>query len=151
MREFKAKIQAADKGGAFVEIPFDVEKEYGKKRVKIKATIDGEPYQGSLVKYGTPYHMLIILKGIRAKIGKQPGDTVSITLEEDNTPRVVEIPEDVQAKLNEHPREKAFFESMSYTHKKEYIQWITGAKKEETRERRKDKMIELLKAGKKGR
>lgn len=47
---FRAVIEQADGGGAYVSIPFDVEKTFGKKRVPVKATIDGEPYRGSLVR-----------------------------------------------------------------------------------------------------
>lgn len=71
-----------DIDGAYVEIPFDVKETFGKGRVPVHATFDGEPYDGSLVKMGTPCHILGIRKEIRAKIGKQPGDTVKVTLEE---------------------------------------------------------------------
>jgi uncharacterized protein YdeI (YjbR/CyaY-like superfamily) len=47
-RKFTARIEDAGRGGAFVSIPFDVEEAFGKKRVPIKATIDGEPYRGTL-------------------------------------------------------------------------------------------------------
>jgi len=60
------------------------------------------------------------------------------------------VPEDVQELLNQNPKAKELYDSMSYTHKKEYIRWIEEAKKEETRERRKIKMIEMLLEGKKG-
>lgn len=78
---FDAVIQKVDDiDGAYVDIPFDVEKAYDKKRVPVHATFDGEPYDGNLVRMGTPGHILGILKAIRHKIGKQPGDTVRVTL-----------------------------------------------------------------------
>ena len=81
--EFEAVIQKVpDIDGAYIEIPFDVKKEFGKGRVPVKATFDGEPYEGSLVKMKTPCHILGIRKDIRAKIGKQPGDVIKVTLEE---------------------------------------------------------------------
>lgn len=81
--EFEAVIKKVpDIDGAYVEIPFDVKERYGKGRVPVHATFDGEPYDGSLVKMGTPCHILGIRKEIRAKIGKQPGDLVKVTLEE---------------------------------------------------------------------
>ena len=149
-KSFTTLIHSNDSGGAFVIIPFDVEAEYGKKRVKIKAWFDGEPYRGSLVRMGSPDYVLLVRKDIRTKIGKQPGDEVTVQLMEDNEPRVVKIPSDVQDLLDQHPAEKGFFDTLSYTHQKEYIQWITGAKRDETRERRKLKAIEMMKAGKKG-
>ena len=80
---FDAVIQKVpDLNGAYVEIPFDVKETFGKGRVPVHATFDGEPYDGQLVKMGTPCHIIGIRKDIRAKIGKQPGDTVHVTLVE---------------------------------------------------------------------
>ncbi len=75
-------IKVPDIDGAYIEIPFDVKAEFGKGRVPVHATFDGEPYEGSLVRMGTPCHILGVRKDIRAKIGKQPGDTVHVTLRE---------------------------------------------------------------------
>lgn len=80
---FDAVIQKVpDIDGAYVEIPFDVKAEFGKGRVPVHATFDGEPYDGSVVRMGTPGHILGLRKDIRAKIGKQPGDRVNVTLKE---------------------------------------------------------------------
>ncbi|MHB1296457.1 MAG: DUF1905 domain-containing protein [Anaerolineae bacterium] len=81
--EFEAEIKKVpDIDGAYVEIPFDVKAEFGKGRVPVHATFDGEPYEGSLVRMQTPCHILGIRKDIRAKIGKQPGEMVRVTLAE---------------------------------------------------------------------
>jgi hypothetical protein len=81
--EFDAEIKKVpDIDGAYVEIPFDVKETFGKGRVPVHAVFDGEPYNGQLVKMGTPCHIIGISKDIRAKIGKQPGDTVHVALTE---------------------------------------------------------------------
>lgn len=81
--EFEAEIKKVpDIDGAYIEIPFDVKAEFGKGRVPVFATFDGEPYEGSLVKMKTPCHIIGIRKEIRAKIGKQPGDMIKVTLKE---------------------------------------------------------------------
>jgi len=81
--EFDAEIKKApDMDAAYVEIPFDVKAEFGKSRVPVKATFDGVVYEGSIVKMGTPCHIIGIRKDIRAKIGKQPGDIVRVTITE---------------------------------------------------------------------
>ncbi|MHB1316048.1 MAG: DUF1905 domain-containing protein [Christensenellales bacterium] len=81
--EFDAVIQKVEGiDGAYIEIPFDVKQEFGKGRVPVTATFDGEHYEGSLVRMGTPCHIIGIRKEIRAKIGKQPGDTIRVTLQE---------------------------------------------------------------------
>jgi hypothetical protein len=146
--QFTAVIENPGEGGAFVTVPFDVEKAFGKKRVKVKATIDGEAYRGSLVRMGTPCHLLLILKEIREKIGKTYGDVVTIVLEEDLEPRTVEIPADLQQALEGNPAERAFFTHLSYSHQREYVMWINEAKQNETRQKRIQRTIELLKQGK---
>lgn len=81
--EFSAKIRKVDGiDGAYIEIPFDVKATFGKGRVSVYATFDGEPYEGSLVRMGTPCHIIGIRKDIRAKIGKQPGDIIKVTVRE---------------------------------------------------------------------
>lgn len=81
--EFEAEIKKVpDINGAYIETPFDVKETFGRGRVKVHATFDGETYDGSLVRMKTPCHILGIRKDIREKIGKQPGDTVHVTLEE---------------------------------------------------------------------
>jgi uncharacterized protein YdhG (YjbR/CyaY superfamily) len=80
---FEAVIKkVSDLDGAYIEIPFNVQEEFGKGRVPVHATFDGEPYDGSVVKMGTPCHIIGIRKDIRTKINKQPGDTIKVTLEE---------------------------------------------------------------------
>jgi hypothetical protein len=63
--------------------------------------------------------------------------------------RTLTPPEDLEQLFTLHPRAKVFFDGLSFTNKKEYIVWITGAKKEDTRKRRLDATLEKLKAGKK--
>ena len=71
-----------DIDGAYVEFPYDVRQEFGRGRVKVRALFDGVPYDGSLVRMGTPGHIIGLRKDIRAQIGKQPGDTVRVRIQE---------------------------------------------------------------------
>ena len=149
-RTFRAKIEDAGRGGAYVAIPFDVEKVYGKKRVPVKATLGGEANRGSIVRMGDAY-VLGVRKEIREAIGKAAGDTIDVVLEEDTEPRVVEVPADLATALDASPRAKEIFGGMSHTHQKEYVQWIEEAKREATRQSRIEKTIVMLLDGKKGR
>ena len=145
--KFKAKIEAGTGGGAFILFPYDTQQEFGTKaKIPVKATIDGIPYSGSLVKYGHPQHMLGILKSIREQLGKKPGDTVEVVLHKDNYPRTVEVPDEFHMKMKQG-KVLLFFETLSYTHRKEYCRWITGAKKEETRQQRLEEAIKMLRKG----
>ena len=148
---FTATIQNAGGGGAFVEVPFDVEAAFGSKRPKVKAMIEGVPYRGILTRMGTDCHLLIVLKEIREQIGKTFGDEVTITVEPDTAPRVIEVPAELEKAFKTEKEAKAFFDTLSYTHQREYVMWINEAKREETRANRIVKAIEMLKHGKKAR
>ncbi len=148
-QEFEAVIQQAGNiNGAYIEPPFDVEQVFGAKRVKVRATFDGVEYRGSVVKMGGCY-MLGITQEMRKKIGKDFGDTVSVTIEKDEEERIIEIPEDFGLLLSADQKAKATYDQLSYTAKKEYITWITEAKREETRQDRIKKALEKLSEGKK--
>ena len=145
--KFKAKIEAGDGGGAYVLFPYDTEKEFATKgKVPVKATFNGVPDEGSLIKYDNPLHMLGMLKAIRAQTGKGPGDTIEVVVWKDEEVRTVEVPaqfENLMKKEGLLP----VFKKLSYTHRKEYCRWITEAKKEETRWKRLEKAIAMLKTG----
>ncbi len=69
--KFKAKIEAGDGGGAYVLFPYDTGKEFTTKgKVPVKATFDGVPYTGSLIKYGKPFICWVCLKPYASKLGK---------------------------------------------------------------------------------
>ena len=148
---FTAVIINAGGGGAFVEVPFDVEKVFGSKRPRVKAMIEGVPYRGLLVRMGGEHHILIVLKGIREQIGKTFGEKIKVTVEPDTQPRAIEIPKDLLKEFKKEKQARSFFDGLSYTHQKEYVQWIVESKKEETRQRRVAKTIEMLLAKQRGR
>lgn len=80
--EFEPLIaKVPDMDAAYIEVPDDVQKELGKGRVPVHVTFDGEPYDGQMVRMGTPCYIIGLRKDIRAKIGKQPGDMVRVTVE----------------------------------------------------------------------
>lgn len=135
--KFETVIQKhPDKDATFIEIPFDVEETFGSKRVKVKAKFDEVEYRGSIVKMGLPCYMIGITKAIRKEIGKEAGDSISVEIEKDEEERVVELPENFKLALDKNKAAKDFYESLSYSAKRKYVQWITGAKKSETREKR---------------
>lgn len=146
MQAFNAQIvEAASKGGAYIEIPFNVEGVYGAKRVKVKATFDGIEYRGSLVRMGSDCHILGITKAIRQKIGKSIGDSVLVTLKKDDEPRFVEVPLEFKEIIEQDIELLNFWNTLSYSAQKKYADWMMSAKKEETRAKRLATSIEKLK------
>ncbi|MBP5677062.1 MAG: DUF1905 domain-containing protein [Bacteroidales bacterium] len=75
-----------DMDAAYIVVPIDIRKEYGKGRLKVEATFDGEPYSGSVVNMGVKdadgnvCYIIGITKAIRQKIGKTFGDSVSVEI-----------------------------------------------------------------------
>ena len=81
--EFDAVIlQNGDMDAAYVEVPFDIMTLFGKGRLPVHATFDGVPYDGQIVKMGTPCHIIGVRKDIRKQIGKNFGDIVHVTFYE---------------------------------------------------------------------
>lgn len=145
-QRFRAVIREGARGGAYVEIPFDVEQVYGRKRVPVRATIDGAAYRGSVARMGGAY-ILGVLKDLRRQIGRDIGDEVDVVLTEDTEERTVDVPTDLAAALAGDSAARDRFDKLSYTHQREYVQWITEAKRESTRQTRVTKTLEMLRAG----
>lgn len=87
--KFKAIIEKAEGvDGAYIKIPFDIKKEFGKGRVKVRATFDGTEYDGSIVNMGVKNedssicYIIGITKEIRNKINKNFGDSIKVTIKE---------------------------------------------------------------------
>ncbi len=77
----------ADDGGAWVVFPWNVREEFGRGRVKVHASFDGIPYDGSVVNMGvrnadgSVCYVIGVLKAVRQKLGKADGDTISVAVE----------------------------------------------------------------------
>ncbi|MDY3338296.1 YdeI/OmpD-associated family protein [Riemerella anatipestifer] len=139
-------IQHGTDNAGYVVFPFSTEELFGKKgQVKVKVLFDNKvSYRGSLAKMGKSYHFLILTKEIRASLNKTFGDTVEVSLQQDLEERVVVIPEEILTIFNAYPEVKLAYDKLSYTRKKELMLWITSAKKEETKERRKQQLPSII-------
>jgi uncharacterized protein YdeI (YjbR/CyaY-like superfamily) len=82
-----------------------------------------------------------------AAAGVATGDTVTLELKLDSEPRTVEVPPALAEALQADPEAKAIYDGLAFTHRNEYARWIAEAKREETRERRVVKALEMLHAG----
>ncbi|MBR0356849.1 MAG: DUF1905 domain-containing protein [Clostridia bacterium] len=86
--EFDTVLHVLPEGGAYVAFPGDIRQIYGRGRVKVNATFDGVPYQGSIVNMGLKHpdgsvcYILGVLKAIRKQLGKGDGDVLRVTVEE---------------------------------------------------------------------
>ncbi len=150
---FSAQLIGMEKMDAtYIQVPFNVKELWGKGGIiKIKATFDGYPYRGIIAKMdkSSPQHVLVVVQAVRAVIGKLAGDFVDVVLQQDFEERIVEVPEQLQKKLENHPMALEFFQTLSVSNRKEYVNHVLSAKREETRTQRIDKIIERLLQGKK--
>ncbi len=142
--KFQATIQPGDGGGAYVFFPWDTQQEFSSKsKIPIRAIIAGIPYTGSLIPCGMPRHMLPVSKAIRQQTGKDIGDLIDVELWKDNAERTLEVPQQFQSLLDKEGL-LPYFVSLSFTHRKEYVRWITEANSEATKSRRLAKAVEML-------
>jgi hypothetical protein len=147
-RSFHAEILAGRRGGAMVEVPFSVRRVYGTGgQVKVRATFDGHSYRGSVAPMGGGVHVLGVGKDVRTAIGKDVGDVVSVTLERDDEPRAVIVPPELAAALASSAAATKGFEGLSYTHRREFAEWVAEGKRAKTRERRAGKAVEMVLEG----
>ncbi len=143
--EFSAPIIDPGGGGAYIEFPFDTEELFGTiGRIPVKVDFDGQPYHGIMLRYGTEKHIIIIVKKIREAIGKQAPKIVDVKVELDEKLREVIVPDDVKKSLERNQTALDTFNKLSFTHQKEFINWILDAKRIETRQNRIEKMIQKL-------
>jgi uncharacterized protein YdeI (YjbR/CyaY-like superfamily) len=106
--------------------------------------VNGAPFRTTIAVYGGRYY-LGFRKEIRDVAGISAGDELAIELERDDEPRTIEVPADLAAALG--PDERAFLDSLAYTNRREYVEWIEDAKREETRQNRIAKAGEMLRRG----
>ena len=144
---FQAQLERPDiKGGwTFLRIPFSVAEEYGVKgQLPVRGTINGIPYENSLLPQGQGVHILVVKKEIRDQAGVTAGDMAEVTLERLDEPRQAEVPPELADALQSQPDAKAIFDELAYSHRKAYCDHVARAKRAETRARRTAKCVELL-------
>jgi hypothetical protein len=149
-KKFEAALTSRGPGGAwtFLYIPFSVEMVFGSKaRVSVSGTINGFPFRNSLLPMGDGTHRMAVSKEMQAGAKAAAGDTVKVTIELDRSERTVKVPKELEQAFKKNKKAAEFFDSLSYSHKKEYAEWVGGAKQEATRESRAIKAIEMLSAG----
>jgi hypothetical protein len=147
-KAFKAEL-LAEGGATGILIPFSVEKVFGSKaRVPVRGTINGFPFRSSVFPMGGGNHYMAVNRGLREGAGAKGGDTVSVVMEIDTEPREVTVRADFKKALAKNKDAKAAFDKLSYTHRREFVQWIEGAKREETRAGRTEKALSMIVEGK---
>ena len=145
---FRATIQLNGKTATGIPVPAKVVEELGKgKRPPVQVTIGTHTYRSTVAAYGDVF-MLPLSAEHRTAAGVSAGDVVDVDVTLDTAPRKVEVPEDFAAALAAEPAAEAFFGGLSYSLQRWHVESIDGAKAAETRQRRIDKSMSLLREGK---
>jgi hypothetical protein len=144
---FTTTIELGGKTATGFRVPAEVVTALGKgKKPPVSVTINGHTYRSTVATYGD-IHMLPLSAENRSAAGVGAGDTVDVDLELDTAPRVVEVPEDFAAAIAADPAAAAFWPTISYSNQRWHVLSIEGAKTEETRQRRIEKSVGLLREG----
>lgn len=146
MERFTAILGGEDGERPVVEVPFDVKERFGRARAPVRGTVDGAAFRTTVAVYGGRYY-LGFNKELRERAGIAIGDEVEVTVELDRDPRAVDVPPALTAVLDKDSEAKAAFDGLSYTHRSEYARWIAEAKRDETRERRVEQAVAMLRDG----
>jgi bacteriocin resistance YdeI/OmpD-like protein/uncharacterized protein DUF1905 len=141
VERFKSKL--VDRG---IEVPLDVRASFGEARPPVRGTVNGVPFRSRLMVYGG-VTWLGLRNELRREAGLSDGDSVDVAIERDDAPREVEVPAELASGLASDPAAAGVYESLSFTHRREYAEWIADAKKEETRTRRVAKALAMLRDG----
>ena len=135
--------------GVMFELPADVVESLGAgKRPAVRVTVNGYTHRTRVSVYGGRYYVAF-RKDVRNAAGLDPGSEVDLSVELDEAPREVTLPPDFAAALAADAEARAVYDGLSFTHRKEYVNWLEGAKRPETRQRRLAEATTLLKSGRK--
>jgi hypothetical protein len=133
-KTFKTTI-VRDGAMCFIPVPFDPKPVFGKVRAPVKVTLNGYTYRSTIASMGDG-PCLPLRKSNREAARLEGGETLAVTLELDEAPRVVEVPADLKKALRAAPPAWERWQELSYSHQKEHADALAQAKKPETRARR---------------
>ena len=143
---FRTKILSSGKTAAGIEVPAKVVEALGSRRPKVRATINGYTYRSSVASMSGTF-MLGVSAEVRQKAGVAAGDTVDVDLELDTDRREVTVPPDFAKALKGDTAAKRFFDGLSYSQQRWFVENVEGAKKAETRQHRVETLVARLREG----
>ncbi|MEO8509879.1 MAG: YdeI/OmpD-associated family protein [Chloroflexota bacterium] len=144
---FHTALLQGDKTATGIVVPDEVVEALGQgKRPPVKVTINGFTYRNTIAVMGGVY-MVGVSAENRAGAGVAGGDEIDVEIELDTEPRVVEVPEEFAAALDAEPRARETFDGLSNSNKGWHVSQVTGAKTDETRQRRMARSVEMLREG----
>ncbi len=146
--KFHTTIKQSDKTATGIEIPDEVVASLGAgKKPPVKMTVNGYAYRSTVATIDGKF-MVGFSADHRAASGIKGGDDVDVEIELDTEPRTVDVPADLQSALDAEPAARQTFDKLSNSLKGYHVYQVTSAKTDETRQRRIEKSVATLRAGK---
>lgn len=133
-KTFRTRI-VRDGSICFVPLPFDPRSVFGKVRAPVKVTLNGHTYRSTIAAMGGP-PCIPLRKSHREAAGLEGGETIEVRVELDTEERVISPPGDFVKALRAMPPAWERWSALSYSHQREHVESIEGAKTPETRARR---------------
>jgi hypothetical protein len=144
---FRTKVLLGGKTATGIQVPDEVVAALrAGQRPKVRVTIGAHTYRTTIAKMGGMFLVPLNAEN-RAAAGVAAGDMVDVTVERDDKPREVEVPDDLATAIAREPAAQEWFDQLSYTHRKEWVRWVEEAKREQTRRSRIEKTVAALAAG----
>ncbi len=143
---FKTTLHQMGNNTGIVVPPEMLDQLGGGKKPAVNVTVNGFTYRGSIATMAGQ-SMISFSSDKREATGLKGGEAISVTLELDDAPRVMEVPPDLQAALDGNKAAKAYFAMLSYSNQRRHIEPINDAKTPETRARRIEKSVALFAEG----
>jgi hypothetical protein len=145
--KFRARVELHGKTATGIEVPADVVAALGAgSRPPVTVTVGGHSYRTTATRMGGRFLVPLSAEN-RAAADVAAGDEVEVDIVPDAAPREVEVPADLAEALALDDAAQATFDSLSFTHRKEWVRWVEEAKKPETRATRLAKTVEALHVG----
>jgi hypothetical protein len=146
-KSFTVELQRVETTATMFRVPFDLEQAFGRARPPVKVTIRDHTWRTTPGVYdGVGY--IVVNRSVKAATGVDAPDRVRVRMELDTELRKVAVPRDLAAALAADPAAKTTFASMSFTHRREYVEWVEEAKRPETRSRRIAATVARVREGK---
>ena len=144
---FRTTIEQSGKTATGIRIPDEIVEALGAgRRPPVKVTINGFTYRSTVAVMDGAY-MVGVSAENRAGARVAGGDEVEVQIELDTEPREVSVPDDFAAALDAEPKARETFDRLSNSNKGWHVLQVTGAKTDETRQRRIGKSVEMLREG----
>jgi hypothetical protein len=149
--KFTGELLLNGKTATGIRVPDETVEQLGAgKRPAVRVTFRDYTYRTTIAPMGGAFWIGVSSEH-RANAGVAAGDKLEVTVEVDDAPRIVEMPDDLGVALADDEAAQAFYRTLSFTNQRTYVDWVTSAKRPATRADRIVKTVEALRIGKKAR